>query len=657
MSYEDGSSDPYSLLEYRTAKHASLATELHLGRKKITKLANFETFISLDTLWVNDNGLVSLMGLEQNIRLRHLYAHCNKITSVEDTLRHFKFLITLTLNENNLLDSHEVISELKHLRYLQVLNLYGNAVAQEDNYRLKIISEIPWIKVLDRIKVTPEEVHNAKEYKVKQSMMDNYTLQSKKPPKGESQLAFEERQQRLVGNALASMNERIKKRRIILEPFYVQYDKRKLGLVDEDIFLRVLRENALHELIGEEEEEALLKKYRKKVTVEAISATMTLPKRGICYKKFCSDMLPAELRVLEDEWKVPKPEELSKTGKDLQNFVRRVKKKRHKEEETLRRTALLSASKSEPVMATYQTVKRKSKLETHGLDPWTGSELLKIVKKLVPADGNFKKEDILAVFQAMINVGKVPVVGTSAACEVLLTSEVGNAMEALPDQQFRSCIGLDVPLGTDASKYSGPIINWRDLSKPEVRTLRDKTFRTANNEFQQLIRTSDVKKQKNLMTKTFDYSTTATKFAAKDTRESPKKGYIPPSEVMKSAPIRSDYFVLPRLNVVADKIDGINEWESKFSQLGLSGEALSIAIERKERSMILQKKLEDTMKGLKKQSVPAPNDKKKGAAGGEKKKKALSVLEIMANPPPPPKGWNKNTGTLFVESTDHPLVS
>ena len=128
----------------------------------------------------------------------------------------------------------------------------------------------------------------------------------------------------------------IKKRRIILEPFYVQYDKRKLGIVDEDIFLRVLRENALHELISEEEEEALLKKYRKKVTVEAISATMTLPKRGICYKKFCSDMLPAELRVLEDEWKVPKPEELSKTGKDLQNFVRRVKKKRHKEEETLR---------------------------------------------------------------------------------------------------------------------------------------------------------------------------------------------------------------------------------------------------------------------------------------------------------------------------------
>ena len=649
MSYEDGSSDPYSLLEFRTAKHASLATELHLGGKKIKRLANFETFISLDTLWVNNNQLTSLTGLEENIRLRHLYAHCNKIESVEETLRDFKFLITLTLSENKLVDSHEVITELKKLKYLQTLNLYGNAIAQEDNYRLKIISEIPWIKVLDRIKVTPDEIHKAKEYKARRSKMDNYTFQIKKPPKSESQLAFEERQRQLVENALAVLKDRIKKRRIIIEPSYVLYDRRKLGIVDEDIFLRILRENGLHELLSEEEEKALLRKYKKKVTVDAISATMTMPKRGICYKNFCSDLIPADLRVLEDEWKAPKPEELSKTGKDLQNFVRMVKKKRHIEEETLKRTALLSASKSESAMDTYQTARRKSKLEAHGLDPWTGSELLKIVKKLAPNDGNFKREDILSVFQAMVNVGKVPILGAKAACDVLLTSANGNPIDSLPDLQFRSCIGLDIPLSSSALASSAPVVNWRDLSKVEVKNLRDKTFRTANNEFEQLLRTTDVDEQKTLMARTFDYSKTATKFASKDTREAPKKGYQPPSEVMKSAPRRSDYFVLPRLHVVADKIEGMSQWEGKFTQLGLSGEALSIAVERKERSMILQKKLEDTMRGVKKESAP-----KKGTLGGEKKKKALSVLEIMANPPPPPKGWNKNTGTLYAESTDHP---
>ena len=321
MSFEDGSSDPYSLLEFRTAKHAALATELHLGGKKIKRLANFETFISLDTLWINNNKLTSLIGLEENIRLRHLYAHCNNLTSVANTLRNFKFLITLTLNENDLVDSHEVISELKTLKYLQTLNLYGNAVAQEDNYRLKVLSEVPWIKVLDRIKVTSEEIHDAQEYKVKQSKMENYTFKTKKPPKLKTQQEFEAKQQTLVDDALAIMKSRIKDRRVIIEPSYVQYDRRKLGIVEEEIFLQILRENALLELLSDDEVEALLRKYKKKVTVEAISATMTMPKRGICYKKFCSDLIPAELRVLEDEWKAPKPEELSKTGKDLQNFV------------------------------------------------------------------------------------------------------------------------------------------------------------------------------------------------------------------------------------------------------------------------------------------------------------------------------------------------
>ena len=65
MAYEDGSSDPYSLLEFRTAKHASLATELHLAKRGITRIANFETFVSLDTLWLNDNKISSLRGLDQ----------------------------------------------------------------------------------------------------------------------------------------------------------------------------------------------------------------------------------------------------------------------------------------------------------------------------------------------------------------------------------------------------------------------------------------------------------------------------------------------------------------------------------------------------------------------------------------------------------------
>ena len=70
----------------------------------------------------------------------------------------FKFLITLTLDGNLLSDMGDVIEELKSLKYLKNLNLFGNSIAQEDNYRLRVLAEIPWIKVLDRIKVSTDDI-------------------------------------------------------------------------------------------------------------------------------------------------------------------------------------------------------------------------------------------------------------------------------------------------------------------------------------------------------------------------------------------------------------------------------------------------------------------------------------------------------------------
>ena len=200
---------------------------------------------------------------------------------------------------------------------------------------------------------------------------------------------------------------------------------------------------------------------------------------------------------------------------------------------------------------------------------------------------------------------------------------------------------------------------WRDLNKPELKNLKEKSFRQANNEFQQLIRTNDVDQQRQLMTKTMDISNRATKYAAKDLRESPEKGYMPPSEVMRRAPIRSDYFVLPRLYATQDKLEEMSAWERKFSELGLSGDALALAVERKERSILVQRKQEATFRGLREKEKK--EEQEMGAKGIKVKQKRtpkndeqkpMSVLEIMANPPPPPKGWNSNTGTLIVASTD-----
>lgn len=103
--------------------------------------------------------------------------------------------------------------------------------------------------------------------------------------------------------------------------------------------------------------------------------------------------------------------------------------------------------------------------------------------------------------------------------------------------------------------------------------------------------------------------------------------------------------MLPRLYVTKDSADGMDGWTAQFAALGMSGENLALAVERKERSLLLQSKSEATLKGV-----------RTTAAGGknkETKKKAMSVLEIMSNPPPPPKGWNTFTGTMVVGSTGH----
>lgn len=77
--------------------------------------------------------------------------------------------------------------------------------------------------------------------------------------------------------------------------------------------------------------------------------------------------------------------------------------------------------------------------------------------------------------------------------------------------------------------------------------------------------------------------------------------------------------------------------------MGLTGETLALAIERKERSMFLQSKADSQLAGL---------QTKTNGHTSKNSKKAMSVLELMANPPPPPKGWNIFAGTMVIESTN-----
>ena len=67
-------------------KLAGLKNELHLAGRNITRLVDFEAFTSLDCLWLNDNQLTSLRGLENNFRIKCLYVHNNKLKRIKGSL-------------------------------------------------------------------------------------------------------------------------------------------------------------------------------------------------------------------------------------------------------------------------------------------------------------------------------------------------------------------------------------------------------------------------------------------------------------------------------------------------------------------------------------------------------------------------------------------
>ena len=57
-------------------------TEMHAGGRGVEKLDTWQMqrFPNLEVLWLNDNKISKLQGLEYNFRLKHLYLQNNSIT-------------------------------------------------------------------------------------------------------------------------------------------------------------------------------------------------------------------------------------------------------------------------------------------------------------------------------------------------------------------------------------------------------------------------------------------------------------------------------------------------------------------------------------------------------------------------------------------------
>lgn len=155
-------SDPYAELAVKNAKYVKACTELYLANKGIEEIDGFDRFVNLEVLWLNNNKLERVDDLESNVRVQQLYVQDNRIKTLKGSLLKFKFLNTFNASNNQLHGLHAALDILSRLTRITHLDLFGNPLAEEADYRLHVIKRIPALQVFDRHVVTDEEKEAAK---------------------------------------------------------------------------------------------------------------------------------------------------------------------------------------------------------------------------------------------------------------------------------------------------------------------------------------------------------------------------------------------------------------------------------------------------------------------------------------------------------------
>lgn len=142
--------DPYDVIPIKDRKNARETVEVYMGRRGIDRLIKFEEFPNLEVLWLNDNNLRSVEGLDNNFRIKELYLHNNRLKTLKGSFSNLLHLRTVTLYNNELSDLDITLNYFKNLRYLTHVEMYDNPLAEEQHYRKRVIFSLKHLQLFDR---------------------------------------------------------------------------------------------------------------------------------------------------------------------------------------------------------------------------------------------------------------------------------------------------------------------------------------------------------------------------------------------------------------------------------------------------------------------------------------------------------------------------
>ena len=134
--------NPWSILPIKNNKYARDLTEVHLSDRGLNCLEKFDQFPNLEEIWLNNNKLTNLDDIHTNFRCKKVYCQDNLVSDISG-LKKFKFLEVLLLGNNKLRDLDKFLVQLTKFSFLQQLDLFGNPLAEEPDYRMKIIFLMP----------------------------------------------------------------------------------------------------------------------------------------------------------------------------------------------------------------------------------------------------------------------------------------------------------------------------------------------------------------------------------------------------------------------------------------------------------------------------------------------------------------------------------
>ena len=311
------------------------------------------------------------------------------------------------------------------------------------------------------------------------------------PPKNSDVTAQKEMQMK---NLISLIRCHAKEKRCFMEVAFMEVDKRKLGILDENTFWTVLSDFGLSQILSDKEKHSLMLKYKRSVKVEAISATGTLSHPSVNYLKFCRDILPTSLRVLKDEdaWKTDRVPEISVTTKALEKYVQTVRAHKLFEETETRRRSILSGDHSAVDM--YEGKKNGTDC---GLDPWEILDLSRIITAAEAAattvsetdgkksgskgtpvvsnneDVRFSLQQCEEIFKNMCNFKKIPEFGVQHSLNILFQNNPdGGSSSEIRSTVFRASVGCPqrsilVGAGNGTNTASGA----RNASAPKTRKI------------------------------------------------------------------------------------------------------------------------------------------------------------------------------------------